>query len=485
MANIFQVFLSGVMNDRTKPFRALIQRSVEGTGWARVWVFEKEPAHHDLEGSYLAQIDLSDLFVVCLWDDITDVVKGEYERARQTGLPRLVFLAGADPPNEKLRSFLDGIRQEIKWQTCAEEELPSAVAKAIVSHLIDVHRRTFIRQTYVATPVPKTVIPDHTEVQTADAPISEEAAALLAVRVIPGRIVRAVPFVEELDGRSRLAVLTETGQFARGNNAFLLQEFAGAYRIEWESNELHSIGAWRVQPDWFGAEDVDGDRRREIFFAEGSHGTGSGADVFYLYAPNSQRLFSMTVEETRDPYYRTWLVPCRELKAPQNAIYLEALESRMEKFRIMAEVRITDEAPDVLWYMDNGFLKFGKAKLRRFPGPPAFGASPLARHKDGSIEWYAYFKGPVIGHDVSSDEHFVIYGPETMYRWPTCFASNGEFLWFGTRGDGVFQYDKQQGFLKQMPPGLLRECPPDVSALELRGAKLVVNGSCEFGVPWR
>jgi hypothetical protein len=107
-----------------------------------------------------------------------------------------------------------------------------------------------------------------------------------------------------------------------------------------------------------------------------------------------------------------------------------------------------------------------------------------AIHSDGNMTWYAYFKGPVVGYDPISDEHFVIYGPATMYCWPTCFASNEKYLWFGTRGDGVFQYDKQRDYLAQIPPGWLAECPPDVSNLELRGERLVVNGTCDFKVPW-
>jgi hypothetical protein len=195
-------------------------------------------------------------------------------------------------------------------------------------------------------------------------------------------------------------------------------------------------------------------------------------------------LFSLTVEETRDPYYRTWIVPCPELMERQNELYLNALESRLRAFRVMRDMSTVDQSPDVVWYMDNGFLKTGGVKVRRFPGPPSFGASLVARYLDGDIEWYAYFKGPVMGHDLSRNEHFVIYGPQTMYHWPTCFASNEEYLWFGTRGDGVFQYHKSRDFLAHVPAGWLRDCPSDVSTLELRGPKLIVNGTREFEVPW-
>jgi hypothetical protein len=150
----------------------------------------------------------------------------------------------------------------------------------------------------------------------------------------------------------------------------------------------------------------------------------------------------------------------------------------------MSEMSNLDESPDVLWYMDNGFPKSGKIKIRRFSGPPTFAASLLARHSDVGVEWYAYFKGPVMGYDLSSNEHFVIYGPATMYHWPTCFASNEEYVWFGTRGDAVFQYDKRRAILAQVPPGFLPACPSEVSSLELRAPKLIVNGHYELSVPW-
>ena len=483
MGSAFLVFLSGAINDRTKPFRALVKREVERTGWAYVWVFEKEPAHPDLEESYLSVVDRSDVFVLCIWDDITEVVRREFERAGRAGVPRFVFLADADSANENLHSFLQNISQELKWEKCCQEELPSAVQRALVNHLIDVHRRRFLRETYEFTP--ERLKDNAYAIVEPNVPSSEHSAALLAIRVIPGRIVRALPFFDKQDGRSRIAVLAEKAGFPGLESALLLEEFGGGFRIEWESERLACIGAWKVQPEWFGAEDVDGDLRHEVFFAEGSHGTGSGADVFYLYVPKRQQLFSVTVEETRDPYYRTRVVPCRELTETQNEVYLRALELRMRTLGVMVEMSLPDESPDVLWYMDNGFLKSGRVKVRRFPGPPSFGASWEAKHSDGDLEWFAYFKGPVMGHDLTRNEHFVIYGPETMYNWPTCFASNQDYVWFGTRGDGVFQYDKRHEVLAQIPPGSLRDCPADVSTLELKGPKLVVNGTHEFEVPWR
>jgi hypothetical protein len=167
-----------------------------------------------------------------------------------------------------------------------------------------------------------------------------------------------------------------------------------------------------------------------------------------------------------------------------NLVYLNAIEARMAKLRIFDTTAAGPKSPDVLWYVDNGFLKTGKVTLRRFPGPPQFGASEKAKLRDGNIEWHAFFKGPVIGHDLLLDESFVVYGPPTMYHWPTCFASDSKYLWFGTRSDGVFQYDKTRQFLKQMPSALLQQVAGDVDTLELVGSILVVNGTHQFEVPW-
>ncbi len=481
MENRFLVFLSGVINERTKPFRAIIKRDVEGPGWAHVWLFEKEPAHSGLKDSYLPKVDRSDLFALVLWDDITDIVEEEFQRASGAGIPILLFWVNTHPPSKKLSAFLERIRDQLKWSECKEDDLSLVVSQALISHLIDIHRARYAKQTLrlVTSPEPKgTPI----ESKASDSTPQEELA-LIASGVMPGRVVRAVHYVDGSDGRNRLAVLTSTTKHPNLYTAFVLVEFGGGHRIEWQSKSLGSGFPWCDPAAWFAAEDVDNDSRHEIFLAEGSHGTGSGADLYYLYVPAKQKLLHVTVEETRDPYYRTWAEPSPELLEPANEAYLKAIEARMKRFQVIVRDDSYQRSPDVLWYVDNGFLKTGHVTVRRFQGAPRFGASIIARHTDGDVEWYAFFKGPVMGHDLVADESFVVYGPATMYHWPTCFASSTDFLWFGTQGDGVFQYDKKRQLLTQIPSGALQHVAL-VESLELRGKQLIVNGTHNFDVPW-
>jgi len=480
MESRIQVFLSSMINERTKPFRGLVRRQLEDTKLARVWCFEKEPAFPILQDSYLDAIDRSDVFVLMLWDDLSDVVQREFERCRESNVPWLVFWIDTSPPSDKLSSFLNKISSQTKWKKCTEEDLPSSVEESVRTLLIEKFKVAY-REQIIRPPLRE---PDPSRVSEGESTISDEAGLKLAARVVAGQILCAVVFFDEADKKHRIAVLAQTGDYWSPQRAVLLTEFAGGYRVEWESKALITLGAWANSAAWFGAQDVDGDGRCEVFFAEGSHGTGSGSEVFYVYVPSRAQVFSVTVEETRDPYFRTWIEPCRELLAPAAAPYLSALESRMDKFRVVPDIRTAEETPEVAWYRENGFLKNGRVELTRICGPPRYGASVNARHEDGNTEWYAFFKGPVIGYDRLADEHFVVYGPATMYHWPTCFASNQAFVWFGTRGDGVFQFSKKDNWLAQMPAGWLTEDTKDVSSLKLEGLSLIVNGSHRLEVPW-
>ena len=474
------MFLSGMIDERTRPFRGLVTRELEDTKLANVWCFEKQPACPVLKDSFLYAIDRSDVFVLMLWDDISDVVEREFERCREANVPPLVFRVDAGPPSDKLSSFLDKISSQTKWKKCSEEDLPSSVVESVRNLLIEEFKVSY-RENTIRPALHEPSPPGAREGQSA---IPDEAALRLASRVVAGQILRAVEFFDEADKRSRVAVLARSGDSWSPQRAVLLTEFAGGYRVEWESEALITIGAWANSSAWFGAQDVDGDGRCEVFFAEGSHGTGAGSEVFHVYVPRRGQVLTVTVQETRDPYFRTWVEQCQELLTPAGAPYLSALESRMEEFLVVPDIKTAEETPEVAWYREHGFLKNGRVKATRICGPPRYRASVNARHEDGNTEWYAFFKGPVIGYDRSADEHFVVYGPSTMYHWPTCFASNLTFVWFGTRGDGVFQFDKKNNWLAQMPAGWLTDDIKEVSSLKLEGSSLIVNGSHELKVPW-
>lgn len=477
-----KIFLSGVINERTRPIRAFIKQKVEESGWAYVWIFEREPPHPRLKESFLTKIEKSDIFVQILWDDITGVVEEEFARAQACNIPILLFRATGDPPNERLKSFMSRVSSDVKWAEYSVEELPTAVLHGITSHVIEVFLQNATRRTKRSSPE----VSANEEASSDGVNVREfvQDAVSLASTVLPGRILRATSFRDEADGRCRVAVLTKEGSPSFVEKAVVLAEFGGGYCVEWQSGNLHSVGVWRELSDWFGSEDVDGDNRHEIFFAEGAHGTGSGADVFHMYAPCQNRVFSVTLHETRDPYYREWVEPCKCLLDAGARVYWKAFEKRLRQTRMIIQIDTSHESPDVLWYIDNGFLKSGYVKTRVVPGQPRFGATVVSKHIDGDVLWYAFFKGPVIGYDRTRDQHFVIYGPETMYKWATCFASNSEYLWFGTQGGEVFQYNKKTQILAPMQVGMAGASLGGVSSLDLKGSKLVIDGTTEVAVPW-
>src|SRR5437867_4140636 len=195
MGSRFLIFLSGVISERTKPFRVFIKQKIEATGWAYVWVFEKEPPSASLKNSYLPVIDECDLLVLVIWDDITEVVESEFQRASKAQVPILVFRVKDDPPNERLRGFMSKVSSEVKWSEYTGDELPSAVETSVISHLIETHRARFFKQTRRQEPG---IIPPREPMGLVSrAPESEEEAVLVAARVLPGKLLRAMPYCDQ------------------------------------------------------------------------------------------------------------------------------------------------------------------------------------------------------------------------------------------------------------------------------------------------
>lgn len=477
MGEKLSVFLSSVINSRAAAFRTFVKRALEDTKIAEVWCFEDEPADPNLKGSYARKVIQCDVLILLIWDDITAPVRDEYDLAVANGKPILMHRIAGESPNQQLDNFLKEVFDHLKWVECAAADLPSTVVKSFLNWVSITCQKSIGETTFGK----ESAITSSQNSTKRGVDNTDRRASVLAARVVRGQILKAIPFADEFDGKSRIAVLAaprETSAYT----TFLLEEFAGGYRIEWKSHPLAHL-SWADLSPWFGAEDIDSDRRREVFYAEGSHGTGSGYDSYFVYVPNRRQELGVTIRETRDPYFRSWVDPCKEFEDKVYKRYLAGIEMRMKELRVNCGLGNLDEPPEVVWYRENGFLKTGYLILRRHKGPPRYGASVLAVHQDGNIEWRAYFKGPVIGYDRDNDEHFVVYGPETMYNWPTCFASNPTFLWFGTRGDGVFQYHKTLGYLDQMPANLPKR-PSTVSSLEVKGGKLLVNGQIGFNVPW-
>lgn len=228
MESRIQVFLSSIINERTKPFRGLVRRELESTKLGKVWCFEKEPASPSLQDSYLNAIDRSDVFVLILWDDVSDVVQREFERSREADVPALVFWIDTSPPSANLTSFLNKISSETKWKKCCEEDLPSSVEESVRTLLIEKFKSGY--QQDVFRPLLQGTGPSRASEE--ESSVSDEASLRLAARVVAGQILRAVVFFDEADKKSRMAVLAQPGDYWNPQRAILLAGFAGGYRVE-------------------------------------------------------------------------------------------------------------------------------------------------------------------------------------------------------------------------------------------------------------
>ena len=241
---------------RGQNLSGLVRRALEGTKLANVWCFEKEPASPILQDSFLNAIDRSDVFVLMLWDDVSDVVQREFERAREADVPALVFWIDTSPPSVAQR-FPKAEFLETKWKKCCEEDFsgPSSVEESVRTLLIEKFKSGY--QQEVLRPLLQGTGPSGASEE--ESRVSDEASLRLAARVVAGQILRAVVFFDEADKKSRMAVLAQAGDYWSPQRAILLAGFAGGYRVEWESKALITIGGWANSAAWFGAQDVHGD----------------------------------------------------------------------------------------------------------------------------------------------------------------------------------------------------------------------------------
>jgi len=104
-----KVFISSIF-DELGPEREIAADIVRRIGLQPQW-WEDQPAGNDRPPERLKQlIDDSDSFILIVWKDIHGIVKWEYDRAFDRGIPRFVFVKQIPKkmPTKRLARFLDG-----------------------------------------------------------------------------------------------------------------------------------------------------------------------------------------------------------------------------------------------------------------------------------------------------------------------------------------------------------------------------------------
>lgn len=264
----------------------------------------------------------------------------------------------------------------------------------------------------------------------------------------------------------------------------------GGYQVVWNSEDeelpLQKAGLLvkgsLIQED-FSLEDVDDDGAKEIFFVwhkGGGEGTVEGDyTTFCLYDLQKKALFAIRFERQAWPYP---LYPIPKFSAnanlPQNKTYRSWLEKKGYDLGLIEKTTIDPDNPAFalsLWFAQNGPMKNGPVQLREYPGPILWGTPLEAEVSDPGITWKAFQRGPVLGYDRAREVYYVVYAPERMQHWAKALAADSQFLWIGTRGDGLIRYDKAAKTLKQILKAGPVQLPQSISSLRVKGDKLIIN----------
>lgn len=326
-------------------------------------------------------------------------------------------------------------------------------------------------------------------------PMDVDTAKAIALSTLGGSVVAAIPYRDFGNPRQMVTVIWKRYDADSRHRVYILEQFADAWRIKWESEELFD----RPKLEAFGLHDFDNDGIHEVSFLFASFGTGSGAEILYLCVPAQDQTYRATLvydwsDATipRGPKIEVGIVD------NINQIYVQGLESICKKFQIIKPLKPLDldkpENATLRWHKENGELTHGYVKVYFYDGEPVVRGSVAAQLEDGDYLWIACFKGPVYGYIKSQDKHFIVYSPAWVYNWGTCLLTSPQYLWIGLHLDGILRFDKKKQILWQFEfqeLGIDKDAIADISSIEKRDDYFLVNGKfkvsaeiLEHACPW-
>lgn len=308
-----------------------------------------------------------------------------------------------------------------------------------------------------------------------------DTAINITFATLGGSVIAALPFRDFGNPHRQIAALWKRSDKDPGFYALILEEFAGGWRLRWQSDNLFDF----THPAAFQLADFDGDGQHEISFHSASYGTGGATEIFHLYVPKRAKVYSVTysvmwadLRLPRSP--QITLEPAGDEAGP---VFWRGLEKVCSQVEIslgqqLEHVDLDDPRNAVLrWHKENGELTHGEVKIHLYEGsPPADNSTTVVQVEDGDLVWTSYFKYAVYGYIRPQDKHFVVYSPGFAWSWASCLLATTNYLWIGTRGDGLLRFDKVKHFLfqfKEVQTNELRE----VDSFEKEGDFFIINGT--------
>jgi hypothetical protein len=258
--------------------------------------------------------------------------------------------------------------------------------------------------------------------------LDKETAMKIAQMTLSGSVISAFPFRNLNSKRKYIAALRKESDEGGLYEIFLLEEVGKSYRIDWKSEEIHSI-----QENSFKVVDVGNDGYKSISYIQEYFGSGMGTRHLYIYHTAEKRIF-----EIREDYnYSTLQGPAFHPKILAGDH--EKFRRKLIKYAVTQDFLLESELPDYnkskfaaqRWHKENGNRIIGKIKTYRYEGEPNYyGIDPIAISDTEHIRWVSYFKGPLFRYDKRENNHYVVYSPVSVYEWAKSLLGVGKGLFF-------------------------------------------------------
>ncbi len=231
-----------------------------------------------------------------------------------------------------------------------------------------------------------------------------------------------------------------------------------------------------------GTVDLDGTGHEDLFFVAKSGGSGSETKDLYFLHLRTQRLLHLSLWfdfnaanpitgiSRRKNFDDDWLLTQRRF-----------LETIKHDYGFIGEQEALQqernpESAYFFWMRDNGNIQDGKLKLRRYSGKCGDGASVVDELVDDSIVYRAYFRAGLEAYDRNTDEHFIVFHPESMYDSPSMLRKVGPHLIFAA-GKELVVFNVKTQHLKRYRFGEV------VENLDVRDSTIRINRSEEIPFP--
>lgn len=278
-------------------------------------------------------------------------------------------------------------------------------------------------------------------------PLSEPEAKRIACSVLAGDVVSAFCFRNIDSPRMFIACLRRSSEADRDIALHVLAQVGSTFKLITKSDRLI-----RFKPLSLSICDSDNDGFYEAIVQDGTFGNGGGTERLTLYLARRSQMFTITESlQWQDRAGPRW--PVVEIQpSDADAETLQTLESIARKFGFLLPGRFIDfdraEFAVERWHKENGRRTQGKVNVHYYPGYPTYGASVIDTLDTGEILWISYFKGPVVGYDNIRNRHFVAFSADWSYNWATCFAWDGNLLWFGLHSrNGLISFSPRDAVL--------------------------------------